>query len=263
MCRGGRGRLRAAGVEVSVALVSGGATGIGAAVVRALRLRGDSVLVADRNADVGKALIQEDLPGAAAFYECDLGTVDGPAGAVAAAAEFGGGTLDTVFYNAGILEARPLRDWTSQAWDRSAAVNLRGAFLTVQAAHELLAASAVGRVILTSSTGALRGHAGMPAYHATKSGLIGLVRSLADELGPAGTTVNAICPGWVDTAFNDSFWEHQGEPAEALRDLVSAIPLRRQGEPDDIAGTVLFLASPASAYLTGQALVIDGGYTAV
>ncbi len=248
---------------MSVALVSGGATGIGAAVVRALRLRGDSVLVADRNADTGKALVQENLPGAAAFFECDLGTTDGPAGAVAAAAELGEGRLDTVFYNAGLLEAKPLREWTTQDWDRTAAVNLRGAFLTVQAAQQLLSDSDTGRVILTSSTGALRGHAGMPAYHATKSGLLGLVRSLADELGPDGTTVNAVCPGWVDTAFNDAYWDHQAEPAQARRDLVAAIPLGRQGVPDDIAGTVLFLASPASAYMTGQALVIDGGYTAV
>ncbi|MEP6980003.1 MAG: SDR family NAD(P)-dependent oxidoreductase [Nakamurella sp.] len=255
--------MRVGRVSVSVALVSGGATGIGAAVVRALRLRGDHVLVADLNAAAGEALVQQELPGRAAFLECDLATVDGPARAVAAAAELGEGHLDTVFYNAGILEARPLRAWTAQAWDRSAAVNLRGAFLTVQAAQDLLAASGAGRVVLTSSTGALRGHAGMPAYHATKSGLIGLVRALADELGPAGTTVNAICPGWVDTAFNDSFWEHQREPAEALRDLVDSIPLGRQGDPDDIVGTVLFLASPASAYMTGQALVIDGGYTAV
>ncbi len=248
---------------MSVALVSGGATGIGAAVVRALRRRGDSVLVADLNADQGKKVVQEALPGPAAFYEVDLASPDGPAKAVAAAAELGTGRLDTVFYNAGVLEARPLREWTVQAWDRSTAVNLRGAFLTVQAAQDLLAASPRGRVILTSSTGALRGHAGMPAYHATKAGLIGLVRALADELGPAGTTVNAVCPGWVDTAFNDSYWAHQDDPAQAQRALVASIPLGRQGVPEDVAGTVLFLTSPEAAYMTGQALVVDGGYTAV
>lgn len=248
---------------MSTAVVLGGATGIGAAVVRALRLRGDDVLVADTNIADGKALAHESLPGRAEFLDCDVSTVDGPAAAVRASADFGEGTLDTVFYNAGILEARPLAEWTADAWDRSAAVNLRGAFLAVQAAAPLLAASTQGRVILTSSTGALRGHAGMPAYHATKAGLIGLVRALADELGPAGTTVNAICPGWIDTAFNDSFWGHQEHPAEALDTLLAGIPLGRQGRPADIAGTVLYLASPAADYVTGQALIIDGGYTAV
>jgi dihydroanticapsin dehydrogenase len=103
----------------------------------------------------------------------------------------------------------------------------------------------------------------MPAYHATKSGLLGLVRALADELGPTGVTVNAVCPGWVDTPFNDGFWQHQADPAQALRMLESQIPLRRQAIPDEITGLLLFLASPESAYITGQALVIDGGYTAV
>ena len=248
---------------MSVALVAGGATGIGAAVVDALRARGDDVLLADRNESAGAATVELALPGRARFFPCDLATPHGPARAVAAAVEFGEGRLDTVFYNAGILVAKPLREWTLADWDLSLAVNLRGAFLIVQAAEDYLAASDCGRVILTSSTGALRGHAGMPAYHATKAGLIGLVRSLADELGPLQTTVNAICPGWVDTAFNDSFWEHQKSPAEALDSLVAQIPLGRQALPADIAGTVLFLASSASAYMTGQALVIDGGYTAV
>ncbi|HEY9498050.1 MAG TPA: SDR family oxidoreductase [Terrimesophilobacter sp.] len=248
---------------MSVALVAGGATGIGAAVMRALRLRGDTVLLADRNADAGRALAAEDLPGAARFFECDLGTLDGPKAAVQAAAELGGGRLDTIFYNAGILLARPLADWTAEDWDLTSAVNLRGPFLIVQAAEQYLRDSDRGRVILTSSTGALRGHAGMPAYHATKSGLLGLVRALADELGPHGTTVNAICPGWVDTPFNDGFWSHQSDPGAALHNLEQSIPLRRQALPHDIVGSVLFLASADSAYVTGQALVIDGGYTAV
>jgi NAD(P)-dependent dehydrogenase (short-subunit alcohol dehydrogenase family) len=96
-----------------------------------------------------------------------------------------------------------------------------------------------------------------------EAGLLGLVRALADELGPDGVTVNALCPGWVDTAFNDTFWDHQGDRDAALHRLTDAIPLRRQGTPADLSGLLLLLASEASSYLTGQALVIDGGYTAV
>jgi NAD(P)-dependent dehydrogenase (short-subunit alcohol dehydrogenase family) len=150
-----------------------------------------------------------------------------------------------------------------QQWDLSTAVNLRAPFLLTQAAAPHLQRSDVKSIVFTSSTGAFRGHAGMPAYHATKAGLLGLVRALADELGPDGVTVNAVCPGWVDTAFNDSFWGHQDDPASALNRLESQIPLRRQASPDEMTGLLLFLASAASSYITGQALVIDGGYVSV
>ena len=248
---------------MSAVIVAGGATGIGAAVVRALRGRGDDVVLVDRNAADGAALMAEDLPGAGWFAEGDFSTASGPSAAVDAALERTGGRLDGVFYNAGVLLARPLAQWSVEDWDLSTAVNLRAPFLMAQAAAPHLVQSPSGRIVLTSSTGALRGHAGMPAYHATKSGLHGLVRALADELAPHGTTVNAICPGWVDTPFNDGFWGHQDDAAEALAELERSIPLGRQAKPDEIVGSVLFLMSDAASYITGQALVIDGGYTAV
>ena len=244
-------------------LVAGGATGIGVAAVRAFRRRGDDVLLADRNAEAAERLLAEELPGALRFLAADFAATDAPAAAVDAAVELGRGSLDAVFYNAAVLRARPLAEWTVEEWDSSCAVNLRAPFLVAQAAAPHLVRSEQGRIVLTSSTGALRGHAGMPAYHATKAGLLGLVRSLADELGPQGVTVNAICPGWVDTPFNDDFWAHQPDPAAALTALTATIPLRRQARSDELDGLLLYLCSPASAYLTGQALVVDGGYTAV
>jgi NAD(P)-dependent dehydrogenase (short-subunit alcohol dehydrogenase family) len=243
-------------------LVAGGARGIGRAVVRAFRERGDAVLVADRDGEGATATAAEDLPGPAAAFTADLTDPAASADAVAAAAAHGGG-LDVVFANAGLLLARPLPEWTVEDWDRSLAVNLRAPFLLTQAALPHLRASAAPRVVITSSTGALRGHAGMPAYHASKAGVLNLVRALADELGPEGITVNAVCPGWIDTPFNDAFWDHQDDPAEALARLERSIPLRRQGVPEDVVGSVLFLASPAAAYVTGHALVVDGGYSAV
>jgi len=247
---------------VALVLVAGGATGIGRAAVRAFRQRGDRVVLADLNESAARDVAAEDLPGEALAVCCDLGTVEGPAEAVRAAAEFGGG-LDIVFANAALLLARPLEEWTVDQWDSTMAVNLRAPFLLAQAALPYLTASACPRLIFTSSTGALRGHAGMPGYHASKAGLVNLARSLADELGPRGITVNTILPGWIDTPFNDSYWKHQKDPAAARDALVRGIPLRRQGTPDDVVGTILYLASAASAYVTGQALVVDGGYSAV
>jgi len=244
-------------------LVAGGASGIGAAAVRAFRHRGDTVLLADRNAEAGQRLVAEDLPGAAGFLSCDFRAAEAAGAAVRAAAELGHGSLDAVFYNAAVLQAMPLAEWTIDEWDHSAAVNLRAPFLVCQAAAPYLRRADQGRVVLTSSTGALRGHAGMPAYHATKAGLLGLVRSLADELGPDGITVNAVCPGWVDTPFNDAYWAHQADPAAAVTALAAQIPLRRQATSEDVSGLLLFLVSSASSYITGQALVVDGGYTAV
>lgn len=247
---------------MGVTLVAGGSTGIGAAVVRALRARGETVLIADRNAADGADLAAEDLPGAARFVPADFEGGDWAPSLVADSIAFGG-TLDAVFYNAAVLEAHPLGEWTLQQWDRSTAVNLRAPFLLAQAAQPHLEQSSCGRLVITSSTGGLRGHAGMPAYHATKAGVLGLVRALADELGPAGVTVNALCPGWIDTTFNDEFWDHQSDPGVALLDLEQRIPLRRQGHPDDVVGMALFLLSPESGYVSGQAFVVDGGYTAV
>lgn len=248
---------------MSVVLVAGGATGIGAAAVRAFCDRGDRVVLADHNVEAGLALAGSRPDDRIEFLQCDFRDSHAVTDAVHSAAALNAGALDVVFYNAAILEARALADWTVEAWDLSIAVNLRAPFLMAQAATPYLRESKHGRLIVTSSTGAFRGHAGMPAYHATKSGLLGLVRALADELGPDGITVNALCPGWVDTPFNDGFWSHQADPARALRALEAQIPLRRQAIPEEMTGLLLFLSSPDSAYLTGQALVIDGGYTSV
>ena len=166
-------------------------------------------------------------------------------------------------FTAAILESAPLQDWTPQRWNRSLALNLSSPFFLAQAAAPALARSDNGCIIFTASTGALRGHAGMPAYHATKSGLLGLCRALADELAQQGTRVNCLLPGWIDTPFNNTFWSFQADPAAAERELLRQIPMRRQGTPEDVAGSVLFLASPASRYVTGTSIVVDGGYTAV
>lgn len=247
---------------MATVLVAGGSTGIGRAAVRAFRARGDTVLLADLDGQGAQRVADEPGEGRAAALTCDLGTLEGPAAAVAAAVALGGG-LDVVLANAGLLHAAPLAEWTAEDWDRSLAVNLRGPFLLAQAAAPHLARSDVASLLFTASTGAFRGHAGMPAYAASKAGLVNLARALADELGPHGVRVNCLCPGWVDTPFNDPHWGHQADPAAARARLEASIPLRRQARPEDVVGLILFLASPASGYITGESVVIDGGYLAV
>lgn len=250
---------------MATVLIAGGATGIGRAAMQAFRAAGWAVMLADIDAEAGAAAVTETGgadTGPAALHRCDLAQPDAPARAVeAAVAAFGG--LDCVFANAAVLHAAPLAEWTPEAWAHSLAVNLTAPFLLVQAAAPHLRRSDNASAILTASTGALRGHAQMPAYHATKTGLLGLARALADELGPEGIRVNCLLPGWIDTPFNAPFWAAQPAPEAARDRLEVAIPMRRQGGPEDVAGAVLFLASPAARYVTGTQLVVDGGYSAV
>jgi len=245
-------------------LIAGGATGIGAAAALAFAAEGHDVVVCDVNAEGLDRLTaqSEGLAGRVATLELDLIPVDAAGRATAFAAEVLGG-IDCLFVNAAVLASARLEDWTAEMWDHSMALNLRLPFLLTQAALPHLRASANASVIFTSSTGALRGHAGMPAYHASKAGLLGLVRSLTDELSPEGIRVNALLPGWVDTPFNNAFWEHQADPEAVRQQIDNGIPMRRHGTAAEVAGSILYLASESARYVTGTSLVVDGGFTAV
>jgi dihydroanticapsin dehydrogenase len=242
-------------------IVAGGATGIGRAAVRGFRARGDNVLLVDHRPQAAD-LVTEEAAGAIRFIQRDLAEPDAPSDIVKEAiATYG--SLDTVLITAALMLSAPLNEWKLEMWDRSVALNLRMPFFFAQAAAPHLAKSDNASIIFISSTGAIRGHAGMSAYQATKAALPGLCRSLTAELGPQGIRINTLMPGWIDTPFNDPFWEYQQNPEARRLEIERQIPLRRQGQPDDVASMVLFLASPAGRYVAGTSIVIDGGYTAV
>ncbi len=242
-------------------IVAGGATGIGRAAVRGFRARSDQVLLVDHRPQAAD-LAAEAAPGAIRFVQRDLAAPEAPRELVAEALS-AFGSLDCVLITAALMESAALADWTCEMWDRTVALNLRMPFLFAQAAAPALAKSPNPSLIFISSTGAIRGHAGMSAYQATKAALPALCRSLTAELGPLGIRVNTLMPGWIDTPFNDPFWSFQKDPAERRGQIEAQIPLRRQGTPEEVAAMVLFLASPEGRYVAGTSIVIDGGYTAV
>ncbi|NKJ44404.1 SDR family NAD(P)-dependent oxidoreductase [Novosphingobium sp. SG720] len=246
---------------MATVIVAGGATGIGRASALGFRARGDDVLLIDHREEAAQ-VAAEDLPGRCLFMAADLADPEVPARAVALAVETFGG-LDSVLVTAAVMQSAALAEWTPQMWAQSVNLNLAMPFFLAQAAAPHLRRSENPSIVLISSTGALRGHAGMSAYQATKAALPGLARSLTAELGPDGIRINCILPGWIETPFNDPFWQYQPDPAERRRAIEAQIPLRRQGEPLDVASMVLFMCSPQGRYIAGTSIVIDGGYTAV
>ena len=246
---------------MATVIVAGGATGIGRASVQGFRARGDNVVLIDHRPEAA-LVASEDHPGACLFLQRDLADPDVPFEAVALASEKFGG-VDTLLVTAAVMKSAALADWTSEMWDHSVALNLKMPFFFTQAAAPWLRKSDNASVVFISSTGAIRGHAGMSAYQATKAALPGLARSLTAELGPDGIRINCILPGWIETPFNDPFWDYQRDPEDKRKAIEAQIPLRRQGAPDEVASTVLLLTSPAGRYIAGTSIVIDGGYTAV
>lgn len=246
---------------MATVIVAGGATGIGRASVQGFRARGDDVVLIDHRPEA-ELVAQEDHPGRCLFLLRDLSEPGVPAEAVKLAVDTFGG-LDSLLVTAAVMVSAALPDWTDDMWDRSVALNLKMPFFFTQAAAPWLAKSQNPSVTFISSTGAIRGHAGMSAYQATKAALPGLTRSLTAELGPQGIRINCLLPGWIETPFNDPFWSYQPDPDDKRRAIEAQIPLRHQGEPLDVASMVLFLSSPAGRYVAGTSIVIDGGYTAV
>lgn len=236
-------------LDGKVALVSGGARGLGAAYVRALHAEGARVVVADLLEEESRALADE-LGERVLALRLDVTDEDSWAAAVeATVGAFG--ALDVLVNNAGIANAGRIERYGREKWDAVIAVNLTGTYLGVRAVLPALRAAGGGSIVNVSSVEGMRGSPGLHGYVASKFGVRGLTKSLAVELGPENIRVNSVHPGFVLTPMT-----------ERLDPESPHIPLGRPALPEDVAGAVVYLASDESSYTTGTELVVDGGMIA-
>lgn len=237
-------------------LVTGGSQGIGLGVAQSFLDVGARVCIAGRDPERLR-VARDNLRDTAAVetVSADVATASGCAAMAAETADRMGG-IDVLCANAGIYPEQPLEELTEPDVSRILDVNLKGTMFTVQACMPFLKRSARGRVVVTSSiTGPTTGYPGLAAYAASKAGQLGFVRTAALELAPYGVTINAILPGSIRTEGLD------GLGPDAIEVMMRSIPIGRLGEPSDIGAAAVFMAGAGSGFLTGQALVVDGGQT--
>jgi meso-butanediol dehydrogenase/(S,S)-butanediol dehydrogenase/diacetyl reductase len=247
-----------------IALITGGGTGIGAATARLFAAEGARVVVTGRRPEPLEAVARETggvaVPGDAASPE-DVRT------AVEAALDRFGG-LDVVVAAAGGIGTPAVADTEPKRWEASLRSNLTSAFVTARETLPALLARGAGSIVVLASEASLTAPPALAGYVASKTGLLGLVRSLAVDYGRQGIRVNALCPGWVRTPMADAEMDKLAARRRLTREEAYALacehaPLRRPAEPEEIASICLFLASPESSYITGATIPADGGATVV
>jgi 3-oxoacyl-[acyl-carrier protein] reductase len=243
-----------------IAIVTGSARGIGAATARRLAADGMAVAVLDLDEAACAGTVKEiaDAGGRAVAVGADVSNGEQVTAAVErVAAELGGPTV--LVNNAGVIRDNLLFKMTDGDWDTVLGVHLRGAFLMSRAVQKHMVDQRFGRIVNLSSTSAL-GNRGQVNYSAAKAGLQGFTKTLAIELGPFGVTANAVAPGFIATDMTATTAAHIGMSFEDFKAAAAAqIPVRRVGQPDDVANTISFLVSEGAGFVSGQVIYVAGG----
>jgi meso-butanediol dehydrogenase/(S,S)-butanediol dehydrogenase/diacetyl reductase len=240
-----------------VAIITGGASGIGAATARRFHGEGASVLVADVNDSMGEALARELGAGRALYRHVDVSSWDDVAGMVDGAVE-AFGRLDILFNNAGVGSFAATPDVSLEEWRRVIDIDLSGVFYGCRAAIPVMKAQGAGAIINTASASGLAGDYSFAAYNAAKGGVVNYTRAAGIDHARDGIRINAVCPGPVDTPIIAAIDAWQG-----VRDAWNErVPMGRFARADEIAAVVAFLASDDASYMTGAIIAVDGGLTA-
>jgi len=240
-------------LDGKIAVVTGGASGIGSAIVDAYAAKGATVVVLDKAFEAAKRKVGEG--GAAAAIDCDVTSELSVIDAVSTVEEQFG-RIDVLVNSAGIAITDPAEKLSVDAWDQTMAINLRGAFLVSQQVGRIMLAQGSGTVISLASQAATVALPGHVAYCASKFGVVGLTKVLALEWAGRGVTANTISPTVVMTPLAKQLWDNP--EGEALK---AQIPTRRFAEPEEVAAVAVFLASDAAKMINGGDLLVDGGYT--
>jgi NAD(P)-dependent dehydrogenase (short-subunit alcohol dehydrogenase family) len=243
----------ASGIADQVALVTGGVRGIGLAISEIMIAQGARVAAGySRNGPAADAFLEKHADHGASIHQ---GTIEDAADCERVVEEVveRHGRLDILINNAGVTMDRTVRKMQPDEWDHVLRVNLGGAFNMCRAALPHMISRGYGRIINISSVIGERGNIGQANYAASKSGLFGLSMSLALESANKGITVNCVAPGFIETDMTAAV------PAEIMQRVIEGIPVRRLGQPEEVARVVLFLAEPESSYITGQVYSINGG----
>lgn len=245
--------------ETRVALVTGGAYGIGRGIVQHFAAKGESVVIADCDMQRGTALESsiKAAGGQVLFVSTDIRFESQISALMRRVLEVFG-RIDVLCNNAGIERYRRADEYTIEDWNAISETNLRGTFLCTKYAYPLLK-KARGCVVNISSVQGVANEPQISAYAASKAGLLGLTRGMAVDFAVDGVRVNAICPGAIRSGMMEPFIKDQPDPEEAVKAIGRSIPLGRVGQPQDIAQAVYFLASEDASYITGAVLVVDGG----